>query len=71
MAEQVAVANFRNKAIAEMAAGLLANEKIPYRIQSTEGMLHGPIEPGATIYVPGELSDDAIRILSDAGMIEE
>lgn len=66
----VAVGNFRTKLDAEVAAGLLEGERIPYRIQSTEGMLHGPIAPGATIYVSSELHDRAKRLLTDAGMIE-
>jgi hypothetical protein len=70
MTKSVAVGNFRTKLDAEIAAGLLDRERIPYRIQSTEGMLHGPIAPGATIYVPGKLEAEARQILSDAGMIE-
>ncbi len=71
MNEKVAVGNFRTKLNAEIAAGLLTNQKIPFLIQSTEGMLHGPIAPGSTIYVPQALAEQATQILTDAGMIPD
>lgn len=51
MHDPVAIANFRTKLEAEMAAGLLDNAGIPCLIQSAEGILHGPLSPGATILV--------------------
>jgi len=63
MDDLVAIANFMTKWEAEAAAGLLKNEGIPYLIQSQEGMLHGPINPGATIYVAPELAEQARDIL--------
>ncbi len=51
MSDLVAIANFHTKAEAEMAGGLLEAAGIPYLIQSTEGILHGPINPGATLLV--------------------
>ncbi len=51
MHDPVAIANFRTKLEAEMAAGLLDNAGIPYLIQSTDGILYGPMSPGATILV--------------------
>ena len=51
MSDLVAIANFHTKAEAEMAGGLLDAAGIPFVIQSTEGILHGPINPGATVLV--------------------
>ncbi len=51
MSDLVAIANFHTKAEAEMAGGLLEAAGIPFLIQSTEGILHGPINPGATLLV--------------------
>ena len=59
----VPIANFRTKIEAEMAGTLLDNAGIPYVIQSTEGILHGPINPGATILVSGEAEADARVVL--------
>ena len=71
MDDKVAVGNFRTKLNAEIAAGLLANQDVPFLIQSTEGMLHGPIAPGATLFVPSKLAKRAEQILVDAGMIPD
>lgn len=68
MTSRVSVANFRTKLDAEIAGGLLDNAGVPYIIQSQEGMLHGPIMPGATILVSAEDEDQARQILSDANM---
>ncbi len=57
------LANFRTRLEAEAAANLLKNAGIPYLIQSAEGMLHGPLLPGATIYVAPELADEAREVL--------
>lgn len=70
MSTRISIANFRTKLDAEIAAGLLDNAGVPYIIQSQEGMLHGPIVPGATILVSHEDEDQVRRILSDANMIE-
>ncbi len=51
MHDPVAIANFGTKLKAEMAAGLLDNAGVPCLIQFTEGILHGPRGPGATILV--------------------
>ena len=51
MHDPVAIANFRTKLEAEMAAVLLDNTGIPCLIQPTEGILYGPMSPGATIMV--------------------
>ena len=65
---RISIANFRTKLDAEIAGGLLDNAGVPYIIQSQEGMLHGPIMPGATILVSAEDEDQARQILSDASM---
>ncbi|MCZ6917356.1 MAG: DUF2007 domain-containing protein [Gemmatimonadetes bacterium] len=62
----VEVANFRTKLEAEIAGGLLEGAEIPYIIQSTEGILHGPIGPGATILVSESLADHARALLGKA-----
>ncbi len=63
MEDHVAVANFRTKMEAEAAAGLLANEGIPSLIQSQEGMMHGPLGPGATVYVADRDAERARELL--------
>lgn len=65
------VGNYKTKAEAEVAAGLLKNAGIPYLIQSQEGMLHGPLFPGATIYVAPELAGEARDVLGIADEEEE
>ncbi len=61
------IANYRTKTEAEAAAVLLENEGIPCLIQSQEGMLYGPLSPGATIYVAPEAADDAREALGLCG----
>ena len=68
MQDLVEIANFKTRAEAEAAAGLLENEGIPYLIQSQEGMMHGPLFPGASIVVVPELAEQAREIL---GLVEE
>lgn len=63
MDSPVPIANYRTKAEAEMAGGLLDGAGIPYLIQSTEGILHGPINPGATILVSRSLVAHACAVL--------
>ncbi len=63
MKDAVKLANYRTKTEAEAAAGLLKGAGIPYLIQSAEGMLHGPLYPGATIYVAPEALDHARDVL--------
>ncbi|MGD8866905.1 MAG: hypothetical protein PVI01_04735 [Gemmatimonadales bacterium] len=76
MNDLVAIANYKTKAEAEAAAGLLKYRGIPYLIQSQEGMLHGPLFPGATIYVTSGLVRQARDILGlddeeEVGLDEE
>jgi hypothetical protein len=68
MENLVEIANFKTKIEAEAAAGLLKSAGIPYLIQSQEGMLHGPLYPGATIYVRPEEAEQAREIL---GLLDE
>ncbi len=63
MKDLVEVANYRTKAEAEAAAVLLKNAGIPSLIQSQEGMLYGPLSPGATIYVAPEAASLAREVL--------
>ncbi len=63
MPDPVAIANFRTKLEAEMAAGLLDNAGIPCLIQSTEGVLYGPMSPGATILVGETVASHARVVL--------
>jgi hypothetical protein len=49
-------------------AGFLAGAGIPYLIQSSEGMLYGPLPPGATLFVTEENAARARAILRDAGV---
>lgn len=63
MSDLVAIANFQTKAEAEMAGGLLEAAGIPFVIQSTEGILHGPINPGATVLVGDAAAAHARAVL--------
>lgn len=63
MGETVAIANFRTKAEAELAAGLLDAAGIPYVLQSQEGVLHGPLNPGASILVSESVAEHARAVL--------
>lgn len=65
----VTVANFRTRLDAEMASQLLAGHGIPFVIQSAEGMLHGPLSPGASILVRPDQADAARAILREAGAV--
>ncbi len=69
MSDTVPIANFRTRMEAEVAAGLLRVGGIPYVIQSAEGMLHGPLGPGATIFVREKDIEEARELLdgSDPG----
>ncbi len=67
----VAIANFRTKMEAETAGVLLKHAGIPYLIQSQEGMLHGPMAPGATLYVPSEEEEEAREVLGELELEEE
>ncbi len=73
MSDTVPIANFRTRMEAEVAAGLLLAGEIPYVIQSAEGMLHGPLGPGATIFVREDDVGEARELLdgSDPGPEEE
>ncbi len=63
MHDPVAIANFGTKLKAEMAAGLLDNAGIPCLIQSTEGVLYGPMSPGATNLVGQTVASHARVVL--------
>lgn len=63
MKNLIKIANYRTKTEAEAAAVLLDNEGIPYLIQSQEGMLYGPLSPGATIYVAPAAAEHAREVL--------
>lgn len=65
MTDTVVVAEFRTRAEAELAALALDGAGIPYLIQSGEGMLHGPLSPGAQIRVLAEAADHARDLLAD------
>jgi hypothetical protein len=59
----IPIANFRTRLDAELAARLLEGAAVPYIINSSEGMLHGPLSGGATILVRTEdvdLARDAL-----------
>lgn len=64
MTATVPVGNYRTKLEAEFAATILAGADIPYVIQSMEGLLHGPLGPGATILVRAEQAADARELLA-------
>jgi hypothetical protein len=49
--DTVAVANYRTRLEADLAARFLDAAGIPYVINSSEGMLYGPLGVGATILV--------------------
>lgn len=63
MTETVPVGNYRTKLEAEFAATILAGADIPYVIQSMEGLLSGPLGPGATILVRAEQAAEARELL--------
>jgi hypothetical protein len=65
----VAVADFRTRLDAEVAAQVLDVAAIPYVINSDEGMLHGPLSGGTTILVRAQDADRAKRLLSPHGPI--
>ena len=66
MDNPVEIANFRTKLEAEIAGGLLETAGIPYLIQHSEGILHGPLSPGASILVSVELVTEARATLGNA-----
>ncbi len=61
------MANFRTRAEAETAAGLLLGADVPYVIQSREGAQLGPGPGGTTILVRPQDEGQARQILQDAG----
>ena len=63
MGSTVAIANFRTKVEAEIAGAMLRAAGIPYILQSTEGMLHGPINPGASILVSEAVAEHAREVM--------
>ena len=65
MHETVVVASFRTRAEAELAALSLNGAGVPFLIQSSEGMMHGPFAPGAEIRVPASAAAAARDLLQD------
>jgi hydrogenase maturation factor len=63
MGGNVAIANFRTKVEAEIAGCVLEAAGIPYILQSTEGILHGPLNPGASILVSEAVAEHARAVL--------
>ncbi len=66
MESPVQIANYRTKLEAEIAGGILDSAGIPYLIQHTQGILHGPLGPGATILVSPHLAVHARATLGEA-----
>ncbi len=66
MESPVQIANFRTKLEAEIAGGVLDSAGIPYLIQHSEGILHGPLSPGATLLVSPRLAAHAQATLGQA-----
>ncbi|MEX0690612.1 MAG: hypothetical protein WD934_10670 [Gemmatimonadales bacterium] len=65
MTDTVVVATFRTRAEAELAALSLQGAEIPYLIQSAEGMMHGPLGPGAQIRVLSAAAPAARELLGE------
>ncbi len=59
MNSPIEIANFRTKLEAEIAGGILESAGIPYLTQHSEGILHGPLSPGAAILVSHHLAVQA------------
>ena len=66
MEASVEIVNFRTKLEAEIAGGILESAGIPYLIQHSEGILHGPLGSGATILVSREVAAQARAALGEA-----
>lgn len=69
MDSPIEIASFRTKLEAEIAGGLLDSAGIPYLIQHSEGILHGPLSPGATILVNHYLAVQARAALGTGAEI--
>ncbi len=67
--QPVVIANFRRHLDAELAAQHLTNHGIPFVIRSSEGMLLGPIPPGADLLVHPDQVSRAREVLRDAGVL--
>jgi hypothetical protein len=63
MTDTIAIANYRTRLEADVAARLLDAAGIPYVINSDEAMQHGPLSVGATVLVrpaDAELAREAL-----------
>lgn len=69
MDSPIEIASFRTKLEAEIAGGLLDSAGIPYLIQHSEGILHGPLSPGAAILVSDYLAVQARAALGTGAEI--
>jgi hypothetical protein len=69
MSWTAAVAHFRRRADAEMAADLLRQADIGSVIQSPEGMWLGPLPEGTALLVRSDQLEVAREVLRDAGLI--
>ncbi len=69
MDSPIEIASFRTKLEAEIAGGLLESAGIPYLIQHSEGILHGPLSPGAAILVSHHLAVQARAALGTGAEI--
>ena len=69
MDSPIEIASFRTKLEAEIAGGLLDSAGIPYLIQHSEGILHGPLSPGAAILVSYYLAVQARAALGTGAEI--
>jgi hypothetical protein len=63
MTDTVAVANYRTRLDADLAARLLDAAGIPCVINSGEAAMAGPLSPGTTILVRAADADRATRLL--------
>ena len=63
MTDTIAIANYRTRLEADVAAHFLDAAGIPYVINSDEAMQHGPLSVGATILVSSADAEPAREAL--------
>lgn len=63
MSDVIPIASFRTRLEAELAARLLEGAAVPYVMNSSEGMLHGPLAGGTTLLVRAEDVELAHEVL--------